>query len=84
MALNIKNARAEKLAADLAKSLGTTKTEAIVRALEEKLARQKPARAAPPQRSRIEAIIERIAKRPILDARPADEIIGFDDRGLPR
>lgn len=84
MALNIKNPRAERLAADLASSLGTTKTEAIIRALEEKLARQKPARAAKPLRDRLEAIAARVSKRKVRDGRTADEIIGYDALGLPR
>ena len=84
MALNIKNLRAEKLASDLASRLGTTKTEAIIRALEEKLARQRSARAAQPIRSRLEAIIARVSSRAVHDTRSADEVIGYDERGLPR
>jgi antitoxin VapB len=32
---------------------------------------------------RIHAIIERSASRPVRDARSPDEIIGYNDRGLP-
>jgi antitoxin VapB len=39
MALNIKNARVERLAADVARLASETKTEAIGRALEERKAR---------------------------------------------
>lgn len=34
--------------------------------------------------SEILAIAERSANRPLLDRRPADEIIGYDEHGLPR
>jgi hypothetical protein len=33
---------------------------------------------------RAEAIIARVASMPLLDARTADEIIGYDEFGLPR
>jgi len=39
MALNIKNARVEQLAAEVARATGETKTEAIKRALEDRKAR---------------------------------------------
>lgn len=84
MALNIKDPRAEKLAAELATSLGTTKTEAIIRALEAELERHRAARAAQLLRSRLETIVARVSKRKARDARTADEIIGHDARGLPR
>jgi antitoxin VapB len=46
MALNIKHARVERLAAELARMTGETKTETIRRALEERRARLKgPSRA---------------------------------------
>ncbi|MBM3526046.1 MAG: PSK operon transcription factor [Alphaproteobacteria bacterium] len=84
MALNIKNSKAEKLAAQLAQRLGTTKTDAIIRALEEKIARERPMRAALPQRDRLEAIIARVSRRRVRDDRSAEEILGYDASGLPR
>ena len=32
----------------------------------------------------LKAIGERVAAMPILDSRPADEILDYDERGLPR
>jgi hypothetical protein len=32
----------------------------------------------------LEAIAEHCANLPVLDARSADEILGYDERGLPR
>jgi antitoxin VapB len=39
MALNIRNAEAERLAAELAKQTGESKTEAVTQALRDRLAR---------------------------------------------
>jgi len=32
----------------------------------------------------LEAMAQHCASRPVLDARPAEEILGYDERGLPR
>jgi antitoxin VapB len=34
-------------------------------------------------RASIDRLLDRAAKLPILDARPADEILGYDEDGLP-
>jgi antitoxin VapB len=57
MALNIKNARVERLAGELARLTGETKTETIRRALEERRARLKaPSRAQ--RRARVLELLE--------------------------
>ena len=33
--------------------------------------------------ARVQAIIDRCASRPVLDERPADDILGYDEHGLP-
>jgi antitoxin VapB len=83
MALNIRNAETERLAAELAKETGETKTEAVTKALRERLAqvRRRPRRRLADE---LEQIAEHCANLPVLDARPADEILGYDDNGLPR
>lgn len=44
-----------------------------------------PKRARRPiDRERVKAIVERSANRPVLDPRPADEIIGYDEFRIPR
>ena len=107
MALNIKNPHAEELAKKLVQLTGETKTQAVIRALQERLDRIQ--RETSPK-SRIEAL-RKIAREfaalpvlennksslvddileigrqcdmlPELDDRTADEILGYDEDGLP-
>jgi antitoxin VapB len=51
-------------------------------ALEEALARG--CRSGGRVRERLDAIARHSAARPRLDRRTADEILGYDERGLPR
>ena len=84
MALSIKNAEAERLARELAKRTGETLTDAILKALQERLqrvtGRHRPARLA----DQLEEIAKRCAALPVLDARSEDEILDYDEKGLPR
>lgn len=84
MALNIRNADTERLAAKLAQLTGETKTEAVRKALEERLARVRRERSGLPLADELDEIALRCARLPVLDHRPADEILGYDERGLPR
>jgi len=54
------------------------------RALEERLARLKSRRRKGTLAERVGDILRRVDKLPVLDARSADEIIGYDKDGLPR
>lgn len=83
MALNIRNPEAERLAAELAKQTGETRTEAVVKALRERLFRVRRERSKRSLADELEDIAKHCASLPLLDARPADEILGYDDRGLP-
>lgn len=82
MALSIKNDEADRLARELAATTGETLTEAVVMALRERLDRQRTRRAAGVTQ-RLERLAAEVRALPVLDARSADEIIGYDDRGLP-
>ena len=84
MALNIRNAEAERLAAELAKQTGETKTEAVTKALRDRLARVRRQRSRRRLADELEVIAEHCASLPVIDARSADEILGYDERGLPR
>jgi antitoxin VapB len=84
MALNIRSAEAERLAAELARQTGETKTEAVTKALRDRLARVRRERSRRRLADELEAIAEHCANLPVLDARPADEILGYDEHGLPR
>lgn len=77
--LYIKNPVAHRLAAQISKRMGVTLTDAVVSALEEKLHKT----ARPVNRARVEALCERIARLAVLDSRAPDEILGYDDFGLP-
>ena len=82
MALNIKNPITERLAHELAAASGTSLTEAVTVALRERLALVRgAARSRPlPDVSDLQALVR---AQPDLDHRTADEILGYDDRGLP-
>ena len=83
LALNIKNPRANELAAELVKLTGETKTQAVIQALRERLDR---IRTKHTQKSQIEAlrkIARECAALPVLDGRSSDEILGYDEDGLP-
>ena len=91
MALNIKSAETERIVRELAKRTGLSITEAVHQAAAEKLramAAEREARLAemtPAQREklrRIEAISKSAAAVPVFDNRTADEIIGYDDKGV--
>lgn len=84
MALNIRNPEAEKLAAELAKRTGETKTEAVIKALRDRLARVRRERAKRHLVDELEEIADHAASLPVLDERTPDEIIGYDEHGLPR
>ena len=84
MALSIRNRRVEQLARDLARRSDETMTRAIERALEERLARLRPAKEKLALSSKIRRIVRSISRLPDLDTRSAGEILGYDELGLPR
>lgn len=84
MALNIRNPETERLATTLAKLTGETKTEAVTRALRDRLMRVRRERTRKRLADELDEIALQCAAIPVRDARPADEILGYDDRGLPR
>ena len=84
MALNLRNAEAEKLAAELAKQTGETKTEAVTKALRDRLERVRRERSRRRLADELEQIAEHCARLPVIDARSAGEILGYDEHGLPR
>ncbi|MFN2426735.1 MAG: type II toxin-antitoxin system VapB family antitoxin [Candidatus Binatia bacterium] len=84
MALNIRNAETERLADELAKLLGETKTEAVTKALRDRLARVRRERSRTPLAEELDRIALHCASLPVLDNRTADDILGYDENGLPR
>jgi antitoxin VapB len=84
MALNIRNPEAERLAEALAKLAGETKTEAVTRALRDRLARLRRERAGRPLADELDEIALHCSRLPERDSRDPDEILGYDEHGLPR
>jgi len=84
MALNIRNPEAEQLAAELAKQTGESKTEAVTKALRDRLMRVRRERTRRRLADELEEIAEHCASLPVLDSRRAEEILGYDEVGLPR
>jgi len=84
MALNIRNQEAERLAAELAARTGETKTEAVLKALRDRLARVRRQRPKRRLADELDGIARRCASLPVLDRRTPDEILGYDEGGLPR
>jgi antitoxin VapB len=85
MPLSIKDPEADRLAREVARITGETITQAVVTSLRERLAKVERTPAE------IDAIVEdamaivrHAASLPVLDDRTADEIIGYDEFGLPR
>ena len=83
MPLSIKHDEADRLARDLARLTGESLTEAVLNALRERLHRQRARGRRGRLRDDILEIGRRCAALPVKDARPADEILGYDERGLP-
>ena len=83
MALSLKDAETDRLAREVAKLTGESLTEAVRKALAERLERERR------RRGRDKGLVERLneialrcAALPDYDTRSADEIIGYDDKGM--
>lgn len=83
MAISIKDPETDRLARALAAATGESLTDAIRNALRDRLERAKQ-RRRPGILAEVRRIQERVARLPVLDARSADEIIGYDEFGVPK
>ncbi len=83
MALSIKSIETEHLAREIAAKTGESLTGAIQKALEERLERINNHRKSQALAAQIDDILERVDAMPDLDVRTPDEIIGYDEDGLP-
>ena len=84
MPLSIRNREAEDLARKVSHLTGETLTEAISKSLAERLERLERAQKRYGSREEINQILARVDALPELDNRTADEIIGYDENGLPK
>jgi antitoxin VapB len=80
MALSIKSERADRLARDLAELTGESITDAVVASLEARLEAERRRRRT----VGLGDIVDRFGRLPLLDERDADDIIGYNEHGLPR
>jgi antitoxin VapB len=86
MALNIKDTRAERLAADLARLTGESKTRAVRVALEQRLERA----AAPTREQRLRRLLERevwpqlpgAVRGRVVTKAEREQILGYGDEGM--
>jgi len=85
MPLSIKDPDADRLARAIAQRTGETLTEVVINALRERLQREERKERA------IESLVEDVmeigrhcASLPLLDGRRPDEILGYDENGVPR
>ena len=84
MALNIKNPATVALADELARRQGVSKTAAIHQALSERLHRMGYSDTAQERLlGELKAIRERVAQLPERDHRSDEDIIGYDEHGIP-
>ncbi|MEO1063488.1 MAG: type II toxin-antitoxin system VapB family antitoxin [Actinomycetota bacterium] len=81
MALSIKSEQADRLARELARVTGESITEAVTRAIDERLRRERRSTEAVARRLRL--LSEEAGRLPLLDDRPEDDVFGYDDDGLP-
>ena len=84
MALSLKDPEADRLAREVAARTGETLTTAVVIALRERLARLRGRSKRRRLRDELREIAQRCAQLPTLDDRSDKEILGYDERGLPR
>lgn len=84
MPLSIKNDATERLARRVASETGESLTEAIQKALEERWERLKARRRSRALGDQVEDILRRVDALPTIDSRSEDEILGYDEHGMPR
>lgn len=83
MTLNIKRPEAEQLAHTLAKLTGESITTAVVIALQERLVRVQGRNTPAELQDVLLKIAHRCATLPDQDTRSPEEILGYDQSGIP-
>jgi antitoxin VapB len=82
-ALNIKNPETVRLARELAARTGESLTAAVTQALRDRLGSVSRPSGSKAALAGVERIQELVASLPELDRRSAEEILGYDEFGLP-
>jgi antitoxin VapB len=83
MSLNIKNEKTHRQAKELARLTGETMTEAVDRAIAERLERIRRKRNKKALAKKLLEIGRHCATLPVLDERNPEEML-YDERGLPK
>jgi len=83
MSLNIKNEKTHRQARELARLAGETLTEAVDRAIAERLLRLRRKRNSKALAEKLLEIGRHCASLPVLDSRSPDNML-YDERGLPK
>lgn len=83
MALNIKDPIADRLVRELAETTGESITTAVTVAVQQRLERIRGMAPIEVRKQEILRIAEACAALPVLDDRTPDEILGYDEDGLP-
>ena len=83
MPLNIKDSETHALAKRLASLSGESLTQAVKQAVQERLARVEKSQRAIRLADELDHIALQCAALPRRDRRSAEQIIGYDERGLP-
>lgn len=83
MPISIKNEETEQLARKLADLTGETLTEALRAAVAERYDRLRRTRSGRSLADELNAIALRCAKRPVISRLTDDEILGYDETGVP-
>jgi antitoxin VapB len=81
MALSIKTEEADRLARELAAVTGESLTEAVTKALRERLSRESLSKQG--YVDRLLRLGDEYTSHPVVDPRSPEEILGYDEHGLP-
>ena len=81
--LNIKDPEVYRMARELAEKTGESMTGAVKKALRERLVREEQRKPDPVMIEKLLEISDRCAARPVLDSRSDEDIIGYDEHGVP-
>jgi len=84
MALSLKDPETDRLAREVARLTGETLTQAVRKALAERLERERLRRGMPRKglAEQLNELALECASLPVYDTRSPDEIIGYDENGM--
>lgn len=82
MAFNVKSPEADDLLRRLTEVTGESLTEAVIVSLRQRLAREERLRFAAGGRT-LDDAVRNLASLSVIDRRSEDEILGYDNHGIP-